>query len=283
MSLDINNIEKIEDLLAGRLNSEQSTEIQNLIDQDPLLQSEASFQKDIIDGIQNHRRLELKDRLNKIDVSAKSYAKLYIAAASLATIALTWFGISQFSKTNVEVSDMDETEISSTSDIVSALETKDATPVIEEKKEQGSIETNTITSPDQDSYSTQTETQETTTPTVVAVPDVNLDGPDAQDLESAGNVGEYDENELDNSKGLPGDHKKLDSDIKVNHPIVGSKKHMKYTYVDNELQLVGPFSHENKYVLIQDGSDDVLTLEFLGKTYKIYKGKRNEPLIPVED
>lgn len=277
MSLDINNIEKLEDFLAGRLNTEEASQVQSLIDKDPLLQSEASLQKDVINGLQEKRKLELKSRLNNITVKSTSYTKYYVAAASLATLLLGWVFVDNYNKEpKLDVAKLDTTEISKTQDEVKNLT---STESIHPSTENTIVENEENISIIEEQNTTNNVVRvETIAP--LARPSVDL-GPNADELEDAANAGEYPTDAPKVEKGILG-YNKVNDRIKVN-PVPSSAKHMRYTYLENQLQLVGPFNYKYPYVLTEMESDEELTLVFKGKTYKILKGKTDEPLKPIED
>ena len=65
--------DKIDQYHAGRMNSNEIDSFEKEIASDPSLQSESDFQGDIINGLKDFRRMELKARLSSIDVSPVWY------------------------------------------------------------------------------------------------------------------------------------------------------------------------------------------------------------------
>lgn len=61
--------EKIDDFHAGRMTPEQISSFENEIAKDPSLVSESNFQKEIVDGLKEYRKSQLKSRLDAIDVA----------------------------------------------------------------------------------------------------------------------------------------------------------------------------------------------------------------------
>ena len=61
--------EKIEAYLRNELNESEKAHFEQLLRQDPLLHSEFKLQQEIIGSIQAHRKQQLKQRLERIDVS----------------------------------------------------------------------------------------------------------------------------------------------------------------------------------------------------------------------
>lgn len=72
MNKGLNYSEKLEAYIRNELTEKEKLELEEQLRQDPLLQNELTLQKDIISSIYDFRKNELKQRLNKIDVSSKS-------------------------------------------------------------------------------------------------------------------------------------------------------------------------------------------------------------------
>lgn len=81
--------DKIEAFIENRLSANEKALFEAEISKDPLLKNELNLQKDIIDSLKSYRKLELKNRLNNIEVSAASnFTGVKIAASILVTAAL---------------------------------------------------------------------------------------------------------------------------------------------------------------------------------------------------
>ena len=61
--------EKIDQYHAGRLSSDEMSVLEKELASDPSLQAESNFQSDIINGLKEFRKSELKSRLNGIEVN----------------------------------------------------------------------------------------------------------------------------------------------------------------------------------------------------------------------
>jgi len=68
-----NSKEMLDDYLMGKLSPEQVTNFEAKLQSDPILANEALIQKDIITGISNARRAELKARLNNIEIPKQAW------------------------------------------------------------------------------------------------------------------------------------------------------------------------------------------------------------------
>jgi hypothetical protein len=85
-----NNIEKIEDLIAERLNKPEADEVLRFVDSDANAKQEFAFQKNVINEISAVRERELKARLGALAVSTGglTLAKKYLIAAGVASVTL---------------------------------------------------------------------------------------------------------------------------------------------------------------------------------------------------
>lgn len=64
-----NQIERIEEYHSGNMSPEETASFEKELDSDPSLKAESNFQSDIVNGIKEYRKTQLKTRLNAIDVS----------------------------------------------------------------------------------------------------------------------------------------------------------------------------------------------------------------------
>ena len=65
--------DKIDQYHTGRMSSKEASSFEKELASDPSLQAESDFQSDIIDGLKEYRRAELKARLSAVDVSPVWY------------------------------------------------------------------------------------------------------------------------------------------------------------------------------------------------------------------
>lgn len=80
--------ENIDAYLTNRLSREEMRVFENGLEKDPLLKGEIGLQREIIESIKQSRRLELKSRLNNIEIggaTSTGYAAYKIAASLLVT------------------------------------------------------------------------------------------------------------------------------------------------------------------------------------------------------
>ncbi len=89
------NEENIEAYLTSKLTATDTLAMEEGIKNDPLLKNEVEFQKDILESLKNSRKMQLKSRLNNIDVSTTSMgvSSAVKIAASFITVGMIGAGI----------------------------------------------------------------------------------------------------------------------------------------------------------------------------------------------
>lgn len=96
MNQEYQHSEIIDAYLRNDLSAGQKVDFEELLRQDPLLYNEFALQQDIVSNLQNHRKSQLKARLNQVDVSSPAQlgsvgtAAIWLAGASLVCL-LGWF------------------------------------------------------------------------------------------------------------------------------------------------------------------------------------------------
>ena len=140
----MNKIEKVEAYFNNELNSSDKSEFLNEMESDTELKSEYNFQNEIINGIKDARKAELKAMLNKVPITSVSTATtgLYkIFAGSVATILLGTASWYYFTATEqVEVNTQTEVIIGFTENNVAGntilqseeVQKTTSTPILEE-------------------------------------------------------------------------------------------------------------------------------------------------------
>jgi hypothetical protein len=69
MNKNLNNSDLINSYLEGNISDKGKLELESLLEKDPLFKSEFEFQKDIVEGLKEYRKAELKARLDGINVN----------------------------------------------------------------------------------------------------------------------------------------------------------------------------------------------------------------------
>lgn len=79
------NLDRIDDYLSGNLNQEQTSLFEAELNNNPTLKEDVDAQQQIIKGVREFRKSELKSRLNALNTPSSSFAwqKLAIAASTL--------------------------------------------------------------------------------------------------------------------------------------------------------------------------------------------------------
>jgi len=85
---NLNSLNNIESYLTNKMSAAERKFFEAQLAKDPLLQNEINFHKDVIEGLQDYRKKELKERLNNIEVKGgNSYTGIKVAASvALATL-----------------------------------------------------------------------------------------------------------------------------------------------------------------------------------------------------
>jgi hypothetical protein len=96
MNQEFNSSQMIEAYLRNELTPLERASFEQRISQDPLLQNELTLQSDIISSLQNYRKLELKQRLNQIDVSSATNPSNYLRNTGLFAALATFLGIGTY-------------------------------------------------------------------------------------------------------------------------------------------------------------------------------------------
>ena len=85
----MSNIEHIDSYLDGSMSQADRVQFEQSLGSDPGLKREFEFQKNLVDGIKEARRLELKTRLNSIDVSGLTSSSGLSAGTITAGVVIT--------------------------------------------------------------------------------------------------------------------------------------------------------------------------------------------------
>lgn len=92
-----NNYSKlVERYLDGEMSPSESLEFEQHLSKDPMLSSEYNFQRDIVDGIKDYRKTQLKTRLDSIDITPGLFETLATNTAVQATSGVLLTGAIAF-------------------------------------------------------------------------------------------------------------------------------------------------------------------------------------------
>jgi hypothetical protein len=134
------NPDHIEAFLENKLSQAEKLQFRSAMEKDPLLKNEVALQEDIIESLKNVRRLELKNRLNNIDVALNpSYSGLKIAASVVLAGLIGW-GIHSY--LNSDTNGNDQKISNPSSELSAATENNSREEIIfknEEAKNSGEL------------------------------------------------------------------------------------------------------------------------------------------------
>src|SRR5437879_2635710 len=100
MSKTFYNPENIEAYITNKMSAGDKAFFQSELAKDPLLNNEIDLQKDIIESLKEHRKAQLKNRLNNIKIeTAPTYTGLKVAASILLAGLISFGGYNYLSNT----------------------------------------------------------------------------------------------------------------------------------------------------------------------------------------
>jgi hypothetical protein len=274
--------EKIDSYLTGDLSDSERISFESSMASDPSFKAEVDFQKDVIDGLKEYRKAQLKARLNNIDVSSGSGSStLFKFAASIITAATVGAGIIYLTSTNDQpktetpVVAITETNQSSSEITNSESQTNEnaLTPVSDlakkDKKKKGNAETKETATP--------SPSKDLTKP---VEPNFNLPAEHVASSEDF-NGGQIDVPSGDVAKSAVKNVKGIDA-VSINDK---NTKDLSYQYYNNKLYLFGDFN-ARPYELIEYNSNRSprLFIKFDGAFYELRNNQtKATPMKEVTD
>ena len=283
-----NQIETIDAYLKGELSPEEARVFESQLKTDPKLSEELAFQKQVVSGIQQARKLQLKNRLAQVDVAGASVSGQatwikVVGGVAIATIigVATWQLLPDESAT-VQIGEIDA-PTQEVLDIPAVkvperrlVEEKHAPePVVVPVPEPVSADDNIILTPKSDSEAKLAESTEVEE----FAPQVELPSG-----ESELNSGEFEPDEL--------------GETFSNNAIVSSEidalnierydlkaKALRYRYYDGKLALYGDFGSSPYQILEinqQDGARQIFLLH-ADEFYRLESTKNEQDLVAIKD
>jgi hypothetical protein len=263
------NDENIEAYLTGKMNAADKATLEAGMRNDPMLKGEVDLQRDIIESLKTNRKIQLKNRLNNINVSGTTGVSSAVkVAASFITVGMIGAGIyymSVFSNSKDSTTAVAKANISeqSSQNTANDVTTNDVTT---EQIKKSDKNTNT-------SHSNTNSGNSNSNPEAVAnVPDATmLDG----------------ENNINKDVNLPKNGINESKSDKTETPEVGYEKikNLSYRYEDGKLFLSQEFEQQ-PYFLKQFNTSKTkqLFLNFDNKYYELKptKNKKSASLSGVE-
>jgi hypothetical protein len=245
--MNLNQQQQIESYLSGQMSPEDASLFEAQVEVNPELRQEMNFQTEVIRGISEYRKIQLKTRLDAINVSANWWTTLqystlgqYIGGAIVVALiggGVYWWA-DKWSDDTANVNSA-ETEIPVT---IEEIEPEvGMIPEAEVADEQEPLLANDKKSADEPTKDTSTEKSKTA-PTKKFNPNVKVP--------SAGNVNEE---KAFNPDELPVPAESTSEDVKAKSlevEIVDTKStRIRYRYYGGKLFLYGNFTHEPYEIL----------------------------------
>ena len=238
--LSANIIEKIDLYVTGKLSPIDATQFESEISSDPILGDEVNFQKDVINSIKESRGLELKTRLQGIEVSSK--AKWFSKAFLSGTAATVVLGIIGFSYYEYSKNDNNPEIIAETLQVV-----LDYTPITLDSDDNDSESIAIEEEAGNESFIVSTSNEVSNTETLdyenINAPDMELnsDGDGNVSTNTLATLDDLESVEIMKSGAI---------NVKVEFHSPNSKK-LAYKFYDQKLHLFGKFNDKNPYEVIE--------------------------------
>ncbi len=264
----MNNFDKVEAYFNNELSSSEKNEFLNEIETNTELQSEYNFQNEVINGIKQARKAELKAMLDKVPITAVSTAAtgLYkIFAGSVATILLGTAAWYYFTPT-------EQIELTYNTEIVEILPNNsiDKNEIVEELKKESTIAL--VTKEEVTKQSTNEVVEKETTPTI------NI--PTLPDSENEFENETLQEENLD----IPSDisSTSINLSTKVDVKIVLKKKYnFHYQYSQAKLVLYGDFE-EGLFEVLELNKENKVDVYLYYKSNFYYIKDKTDAITPLK-
>ena len=254
-----------EEFVNGYLDNELSgverLDFENKLLHDSELREEYSFQKDLVNGIKEVRRLELKSRLSNIPVNAPFYQTIGFKAIAVASIS-TGIGFGAYYLSNednsIQLSDIDlkSNQITITKENTIPEIPTSITPIVKEDPKEEIVEVISQEKPKTDVLAKNTEVKvepKVIQPNVIQ-PDV-VESFEDEYIEPKDISNDNQINNLDNIKD------NVESTVEI-ATIKDKRNKFHYKFLENKLYLIGSFN-DMPYEIIEFNSSK-------GKTYFLY-------------
>lgn len=282
MSRNLSYEQLVDRYLDNEMSQIERLEFENQLIQNPELQEEFSFQKELIEGIKESRRLELKARLDGIPINTPFYQSLLFKSIAAATITAgigigLYFIANQSDDISITKVDITQNEVT-LNDVVEVPEMPEA--IIPMTKPETEIEASTF----KDSKSAKqsvdekltSEEPKTIEPDVIE-PDV-VEIFDEKDFESEEiNV----ENQISRLEKVKED---VESAVEVT-TIKDKKNKFHYKFFENKLYLLGSFNEMPYEILeLNTKSGKSYFLYYNNSYYKLLTDQlKPAPLVKIEN
>jgi len=262
MNRNLSNEELVSNYLDNELSDLERLDFENRLAHDSELNEEYNFQNDLVSGIKESRRLELKSRLSNIPINTPLYQTLVFKAAAVVSISAT-VGIGAYyllsDSESLQLSDivLEDNRIESVDEYI-IPEVPDAiAPVIKaEEQPVSSLNTTPQEKPKEEVIAKNIETESEikfVEPTVIQ-PDL-VEGFEEEELTASEIEADERINSIDNVK------ENVESAVEIS-TVKDKRNRFHYKFFENKLFLLGNFD-DMPYEIIELNSST-------GKSYFLY-------------
>lgn len=262
MNKNLTNEEFVNSYLDSELSEIDRLDFENKLLHDSELREEYNFQKDLVEGIKETRRLELKSRLSNIPINTPLYQTVGFKAIAVASIS-AGIGIGAYymlsEDDNIQLSDINLTENQITqteeNDIPEIPES--ITPIFkEEPMEEVIMEVISQEKPKSEVIVKNTEVKEE--PNIIQPNVIQPNVVEVFEEEDISSINVDEENQINNLDNIK---ENVESTVEI-ATIKDKRNKFHYKFFENKLYLLGSFN-EMPYEIIELNSSN-------GKSYFLY-------------
>ena len=291
----MNKNQNIEELvgryLEGEMNELERINFENQLANNSNFQEEYQFQNDIIEGIKENRKLELKARLDQISIpSSNIYQYIGLKVAALITIT-TMIGFGAYYTIFDEGSNSNDKSQITLNQGESELDMREIPdmpePIVEEALSLEDIKVDKRNKADKSNKKDKGATDDATANAKTsdeAIPLPTIVKPDAVDVIANENVDHKDDSFEISNNSLNKVNNIFDNKVEV-ETISDKKKNFHYQFYNKKLFLYGDFD-KTPYEILEysKGSDKLYYLYYEGKFYELNSNQiKTSPLEEIKE
>lgn len=261
MNKNLTNEEFVNSYLDNELSEIDQLDFENKLLHDSELREEYSFQKDLVNGIKESRRLELKSRLSNIPINTPLYQTLGFKAIAVATISAgvgigAYYFFNEDDALQLSEIDLNENQITEVDERKVPEAPKSITPILEVAPQEEVVQEIVIQEkPKSEAVAKNTEKTEPMViqPNVIEPDVAEPFDDDAGDIEEIATENQV--NNLDNIK------ENVESTVEI-ATVKDKRNKFHYKFFENKLYLLGSFN-DMPYEIIELNAAT-------GKSYFLY-------------
>jgi hypothetical protein len=284
MNKNLSNEELVNSYLDNELSDIERLDFENRLVHDSGLKEEFNFQKELVEGIRESRRLELKSRLSNIPINTPLFQTVGFKAIAVASISAgigfgAYFIFNEDDNGTISEITLNEQSIASIEE-KSIPEVPEAITPIEIEKDESEIKKETP----QEKPKTEAIAKNTEIKPEIKVVEPNVIQPDIVEVFEDGEIASNDLGNDDRINGIEDVKEHVESTVEI-ATIKDKRNKFHYKFYENKLYLLGNFD-EMPYEIIELNSTK-------GKSYFLYyndsyfrlltKQEKATPLIKIEN